>query len=173
MGDLGSAVDGVRGLDPVNLPTAELKTDLLRFTRHRSREDAVFAAWVLAAVRHQVGVEDGYVDTIGWLSWKTGSSRSELRRVVRLAELCELLPATGAAWRDGSDHHDRGRVDRRGTRCRTSTTSWSRSRASSSTAPGAVTTRRLRMLTQHFRNCARADGSQAGAAGRGDGRRRR
>ena len=52
-------------------------------------------------MRHQIGVEDGYVDTIAWLAWKTGISRSELRTIVRLAELCELLPDTGAAWRDG------------------------------------------------------------------------
>ena len=84
-----------------NLPAAELKTDLLRFSRQRDRADAGFAAWVLAAVRHQVGVEDGYADTIGWLAWKTGISRSELRKVVRLGELVELLPETGVAWREG------------------------------------------------------------------------
>src|SRR6478735_8841729 len=99
LGGLLSALGPVRDLDPAGDPG--LKDDLLRFARHRAREDAVFAAWVLAAIRNQVGVEDGYVDAIGWLSWKTGISRSDLRRVVRLAELCELLPDTGQAWRDG------------------------------------------------------------------------
>ena len=88
-------------LDPADLPDAALRTDLLRSARHAIAEDAAFAAWVLAAVRNQVGVEDGYVDTIGWLAWKTGKSRAELRKIVALAELCELLPATGAAWRAG------------------------------------------------------------------------
>ena len=82
-------------LDPAGMVDAELGADLLRFARVRSRQDATFAVWVLAAVRRGVGVSDGYVDTIGWLSWKTGTTRSELRRVVRLAELCELLPETG------------------------------------------------------------------------------
>ncbi len=84
-------MDGVLGLDPVNLPTAELKTDLLRWSRQRDRADAGFAAWVLAAVRNQVGVEDGYADTIGWLSWKTGTSRGELRRILRRAELVRVV----------------------------------------------------------------------------------
>ena len=137
----------------------ELKTDLLRFARVRSREDAVFAAWVLAAVRNQVGVEDGYVDTIGWLSWKTGTPRAELRRIIRHAELCELLPETGAAWKSG---------------------------AITTTAVALIADARvkdfddelvatesefldfarrgdhksLQMVTQHFRACARADGSK-------------
>src|SRR6476659_8389790 len=85
--DVLSAFEAVQDLDPAAMVDEELKTDLLRFARHRSREDARFAGWVLAAVRRQVGVEDGYVDTIGWLAGKTGPSRSDLRRVVRLAEL--------------------------------------------------------------------------------------
>src|SRR6478752_806503 len=101
LGDVLHAAEAVRDLDPAEMVDGRLKDDLLRFARHRSREDAVFAAWTLAAVRRQVGVEDGYVDTIGWLAWKTGTTRAELRKVVRCAELCELLPETGAAWRDG------------------------------------------------------------------------
>src|SRR6478609_3706373 len=99
--DLRGCVDDLLGLEPAEMPVAELKDDLLRWAKQRAREDAGIAAWTLAAVRRQVGVEDGYVDTIGWLSWKTGKSRAELRKMVRLAELCELLPDTGAAWRDG------------------------------------------------------------------------
>src|SRR6476469_4861499 len=102
LGDVLRASEAVRDLDPAGMVDEELRTDLLRFARHRSREDAMFAGWVLAAVRNQVGGEDGYVDTIGWLAWKTGSSRSDLRKTVRLAELCELLPATGEAWLDGT-----------------------------------------------------------------------
>src|SRR6476620_10536713 len=86
LGDVLRASDAVRDLDPAAMVDEELKTDLLRFARHRSREDARFAGWVLAAVRRQVGVEDGYVDTIGWLAGKNGATRSALRKVVRLAE---------------------------------------------------------------------------------------
>src|SRR3954466_11405428 len=100
LGGLLNALGPVRDLDPVADPG--LKDDLLRFARQRSREDAIFATWTLAAVRRGVGVSDGYADTIGWLSWKTGKPRAELRRVVRMAELVELLPATGQAWREGT-----------------------------------------------------------------------
>src|SRR5689334_17915697 len=157
--DVLRASEAVRDLAPAGMLDEELKTDLLRFARHRSREDAVFAGWVLAAVRRQVGVEDGYVDTIGWLSWKTGISRSDLRRVVRLAELCELLPATGAAWRDGqvstaavemiASARVRGFDDElvaiEGEFLERATRGDHKS---------------LQMLTQHFRACARADGSK-------------
>jgi hypothetical protein len=141
------------------MPGAALKTDLLRWSRQRDREDAGFAAWILAAVRAGIGVEDGYVDTIGWLAWKTGTSRSELRRIVRLAQLCELLPETGVAWRDGT------------------ITTTAVQLIAGARVPGfddellAVESdlldfarrgdhRSLRMATQHFKACARADGSK-------------
>ena len=101
VGDLRRAVDGVLDQDPASLPDAELHGDLERLARQRDRQDAAFAAWTLAAVRRGIGVADGYVDTIGWLAWKTCRPRAEIRRIVRLAELAEVLPATGAAWAAG------------------------------------------------------------------------
>jgi hypothetical protein len=159
LGDVLRASEAVRDLDPAGMADEELKTDLLRFARHRSREDATFAAWTLHAARRQVGIEDGYVNTIGWLSWKTGISRSELRRVVRLAELCELLPDTGDAWRDGS------------------ITTAAVEMIAAPRVPGCDEElvameeefldrarrgdhKSLLQLTRHFRACARADGSK-------------
>jgi hypothetical protein len=152
-------VDHLVDQDPAGMVDAELKDDLLRFARQRSREDAVFAAWVLAAVRRGVGVEDGYVDTIGWLAWKTGIPRAQLRKTVRLAELCELLPATGEAWRVG----------------KVSTAAVEM--IANARVPGfddelvaiegeflerAIRGdhKSLKILTEHFRACARADGSK-------------
>ena len=65
IGDLRLAVDGLVDLDPAAMVDGQLKDDLLRWARQRSREDAAFSSLVFAAVRRQVGVEDGYVDTIG------------------------------------------------------------------------------------------------------------
>src|SRR4051794_16540499 len=159
VGGLRTAVDAVLDLDPVEAGTAALKDDLLRWARQRSREDAGFASWVLAAVRNQVGVEDGYVDTIGWLAWKTGISRSELRKVVRLAELCELLPDTGDAWRDGKISTNAvemiaaARVPNCDDElCAMEAEFLERARRGDHKTLG--------MLTRHFRNCARADGSK-------------
>jgi len=102
LGDLVQAWDGVGALDPPEMVDAELSSDLLRLARHRSREDAGFATWVLAAVRRGVGAVDGYTDPVAWLAWKMCRPRTEIRRIVRNAELAELLPATGAAWAQGS-----------------------------------------------------------------------
>src|SRR6478735_5075479 len=159
VGDLGTAVEQVLDLDPVAMPGAALKTDLLRWFRRRNREDAGVAAWVLAAVRHQVGVEDGYVDTIGWLSWQTGKPRGELRRIVRLAEVCELLPATREAWGAGqvstaavemiADARVKG-FDDELVATESEFLDFARRGDHKS----------LRLVTQHFRACARADGSK-------------
>jgi hypothetical protein len=152
-------VDGLVDQDPAEMVDVALKDDLLRWAWQRSRQDAVFASWVLAAVRRQVGVEDGYVDTIGWLAWKTGIPRSELRRVVRLAEVCELLPATGRAWRDGKvttaavDLIANARVK-------------GFDEELVAVEPEFLERamrgdhKSLQSLTQHFRACARADGSK-------------
>ena len=152
-------MEQVLELDPVAMPGAALKTDLLRWFRRRDREDAGVAAWVLAAVRHQVGVEDGYVDTIGWLSWRTGKPRGELRRIVRLAEVCELLPATREAWGAGqvstaavemiADARVKG-FDDELVATESEFLDFARRGDHKS----------LRMVTQHFRACARADGSK-------------
>src|SRR6478672_3359221 len=164
VGDLGTAIEGVLGLDPVALPAAELQTDLLRWSRRRDREDAGFAAWVLAAVRTGIGVEDGFVDTVAWLSWKTGRTRGDLRKLLRSAELAELLPETGQAWRDGK------------------ITTTAVELIAAARVPDCDEELRamepefldramrgdhktLRMLTQHFRACARADGSKPALPG--------
>ncbi len=153
------AFEPVRDLDPVELFDEELKVDLLRFARHRSREDAVFATWLLAAVRRGVGVSDGYVDTIGWLSWKTGKPRAELRRIVRLAELCELLPATGQAWRAGRVTTTAVELIA-GARVQDCDEQLVAIEAEFLDRATRGDHKSLQRLTQHFRACARADGNQ-------------
>src|SRR6476619_6447742 len=159
VGDLGTVVDRLADLDPARMVDAELGPDLLRFARHRSREDAVFAIWTLAAVRRGVGVEDGYVDTIGWLAWKTGKSRAELRRVVRMAELCELLPATGAAWREGRITTTAVEMIA-GARVANCDDELVVMEAEFLDRAMRGDHKSLQRLTQHFRACARADGSK-------------
>jgi Domain of unknown function (DUF222) len=163
VGELRTVLDRVLDLDPVNMPDSELQTDLLRWSRQRDREDAGFATWVLAAVRGGVGVSDGYVDTIGWLHWKTGKSRAELRRIVRHAELAELLPVTGQAWSDGKI-------------TTTAVEMIASARVPNCDEELAATEeafldfarrgdhKRLAQATQHFRACARADGSKPAPA---------
>ena len=138
---------------------AELQADLLRLARRQDRLDAAFAAWTLSAVRRQVGIADGYVDTVGWLAWKTCRSRAAIRRVVRLAELAELLPATGQAWRDGEVSTAAVELI---------VGAWVPDCDAELVAmePEFLDRARrgdhksLKMFTQHFRFCARADGSK-------------
>ncbi len=145
--------------DPAGMVDQELATDLLRLARARSREDAVFASWTLAAVRRQVGVEDGYVDTIGWLAWKTGTPRCEVRKVVRMAELCELLPRTAEAWKAG-------RVSTTAVemiadaRVRDCDDELAEMEAEFLDRAERGDHKSLKILTQHFKACARADGSK-------------
>ena len=159
VGALGCAVEAVLGLDPVALPAAELKADLLRWSRRRDREDAGFAGWVLAAVRQGIGVEDGYVDTISWLSWKTCRTRVEIRRIVRLAELAELLPETGAAWAAGEISTAAVALiaDARVPGCDEELAAMEPEFLDRAKR-GAR--KDLQLLTQHFKACARADGSK-------------
>ena len=144
----------------------------MRFARQRPA-GAAFAAWVLAAVRNGVGVEDGYADTLGWLSWKSGTSRGELRRLCGRAELCELLPETGAAVARGSDHHRGGRVDRRRTRPGLRRGARSDRGRVPRTRACVVITSRLQMLTAALPGLCAGRWFEAGAAGWGHGRRRR
>jgi hypothetical protein len=159
VGTLRAAVDGVVGQDPADLVDAELGTDLLRWSRQRDREDAGFAARVLAAVRRGVGVADGYVDTVGWLAWKSCRTRSAIRQVVRLAELAELLPETGVAWAGGeiSTHAVELIANARVPGCDEELRAMEPEFLDLARRGDR---KRLQVLTQHFKACARADGSK-------------
>jgi hypothetical protein len=159
LGELLAAFEPVGDQDPSRMVDAELHDDLLRFARHRSREDAIFAGWVLAAVRRGIGVEDGYVDTIGWLAWKTGTPGAELRRIVRRAELCELLPDTGTAWTEGAITTTAVEMIA-GARVKDCDAELVAMEPEFLDRAMRGDHQSLKILTQHFKECARADGSK-------------
>jgi hypothetical protein len=159
VGDLRTAVDGLVDLDLLTMPDSEVGTDLLRWSRQRDREDAAFATRVLAAVRRGVGVSDGYVDTLGWLHWKTGKARAELRKMLRCAELCELLPVTGQAWRDGTISTTAVELIT-AARVKDCDEDLAAMEATFLDFARRGDHKRLQQVTQHFRACARADGSK-------------
>ena len=82
--------------------TTTLGTDLLRFAAATRPAGRGLRGLGARRGARGVGVEDGYVDTIGWLCVEV---REVARRAAQdrcdWAELCELLPETGAAWREG------------------------------------------------------------------------
>jgi hypothetical protein len=93
------------------------------------------------------------------VSWKTGLSRPTVGKVLRHAELAELLPETGQAWRDG-------------TITTTAVELIAAARVQDcdeelAAMEGEFLDRAMRgdhkslkILTQHFKACARADGSK-------------
>ncbi len=159
VGDLRHTVDAVGALDPAGMADAELQGDLVRLARQRDRQDAAFAAWTLAAVRRGIGVADGYADTIGWLAWKTCRPRAEIRRIVRLAELAELLAETGAAWAAGE-------ITTAAVELIAAARVAGCDEELAAMEPEFLERARrgarkdLQILTQHFTACARADGSK-------------
>ena len=110
-------------------------------------------------MRRQVGVADGYVDTVGWLAWKTCRPRAEIRRVVRLAELAEILPATGAAWAAGEVSTAAVELIA-GARVPDCDAELVAMEPEFLDRAKRGDHKSLKMLTQHFRACARADGSK-------------
>ena len=152
-------MDAVIDQDPGALTDEELRVDVLRLRRQMDRLEAAFAERTSAANRRAVGLVDGHQSTPAWVAWKTGMPRGAVARVLRTADVCELLPATNAAWRSGEitstavdmivsarvqnfDEEPRGvedeflRIATRGDH------------------------KTLRSVTRHFRACARADGSK-------------
>ena len=161
VGDLRTAVDRLVDQDPPERPRREWARiccgsgSRSTGTTRRSRVDLAAVASVGRSASRT-----GTSTRSAGSRWKTGTSRSELRRVVRLAELCELLPETGPAWRDGKitttavEMIAGARVadfDEELVAIEAEFLDFARC---------AVTTRALQMLTQHFRACARADGSK-------------
>jgi hypothetical protein len=162
VGELRSVADRVIAQDPADLTDAELGLDLVRLRRQIDRLEAAFSDRTLAANRRGVGLADGHRSTPAWLAWKAGMHRGAVNRSLRHAEVCELLPETGRAWRDGE------------------ITAAAVELIANARVPGADDAlvaveeefldrarrgdhRSLGVLTRHFALCARADGSAPAA----------
>ncbi len=98
---LDAAIERVSALDPSASNDTALAGDVVWSRRRMDRVDAIAAEWTLAAHRRGVCSVDGYRFTASWLGWKTGVYAGQVRRTINTAEVAELLPETGAAWRDG------------------------------------------------------------------------
>ncbi|MGZ6953805.1 MAG: hypothetical protein ACXVJX_17050, partial [Acidimicrobiia bacterium] len=92
---LRAAVDQVLAPDPAGQTDSELGADLVRLRRQMDRLEAAFAQRALAAHRRGVGLVDGHPSTPAWIAWQTGMPRPAVGKVLRHAELVELLPETG------------------------------------------------------------------------------
>ena len=156
---LGLVVDALLAQDPAALNDEEFAVGVLRERRLMDRLDADLARRALAANRRGIGLEDGYQSTPAWLAWKTGMHRSAVGKVLRHAELTELLPETGQAWRDGAITSTAVEL------IAAARVAGHDEELAAVEAEFLKTARRgdhktLRILTQHFAKCAKADGSK-------------
>lgn len=152
-------VEELVALDPAGLADAELAQDLVRLARLRDRLESVATVWSRAACVRGIGLADGHVSTPAWISWQTGQPRGAVNRMLRTAEVCELLPETAAAWAGGEitsgavDLITSARVagfDDELVACEDEFLTFARRRDHKS----------LRIATQHFAGCALADGTK-------------
>ena len=97
-----TAVDTLTASFDVDAMTdAEIGSDLIRVRKLVDRLQAVAADLTAKAHQRGVGTEDGHASTAAWIRWKTGQTLTDVHRARQHGELAQLLPATGAAWRDG------------------------------------------------------------------------
>ncbi len=146
-------------LDVDAMTDARIGSDLIRVRKLIDRLQAVAAGLTSTAHRRGVGAEDGHASTAVWIRWKTGQTLTDVHRTQKQGELAELLPATGRAWRDGQiTTHAVELV--------------ARARVAGHDVELAACEpqfldlatrhdhRSLRIATEHFARCARADGNR-------------
>lgn len=151
--------DALTGLDPVSLGDAALREVTLRVRRVMDRLDGVFARLAAVSNGRGVGADQANGTTAGWLAREAGMRIGDVRGAIEAGQACELLPATGEAWRAGWISSAAARTitaarvdghDDRLAACEGVLLGFARR--------GGM--RSLRRAVGHFRNLALADGSR-------------
>jgi hypothetical protein len=145
-------------LDPAVSSDAAIADELVALRREIDRMEARFAE--LAWVGHQrgIGAADGSPSTQAWLRKHTGMREGDARTAINAGEVGEMLPKVGAAWRDGVIHSGAAKTIA-GARVEGHDL---KLRALEDLFLGlarADDMRELRRACAHFRDCAKADGS--------------
>ena len=98
---LRAAIELFTAAPSESLTDAALSADVIRLRAQIGRLEAIFAEYTLGSHRRGLCGHDAMRSTPAWLAWQTGLARGQVRRAIDTAELAELLPTIGAAWRDG------------------------------------------------------------------------
>ncbi len=98
---LRAAIELFSTAPSASLSDAALSGDVIRLRRQMGRLEAVFAEYALASHRRGLCGHDAMRSTPAWLAWQTGLHRGQVSRAIATADLAELLPTMGAAWRAG------------------------------------------------------------------------
>jgi Domain of unknown function (DUF222) len=156
---LREVVDELAGSDPFELSDAALAVELLAMRSEIDRLEALFAQRAALAHRRGVGALDGAHSTASWLRSQAGMREWDAKAAIEAGAVCELLPETGAAWRAGEISSGAARtifgarVDGHDDELR-----GSESALLDLARRGDL--KSLRLAARHFRNLARAGGSE-------------
>jgi hypothetical protein len=148
-----------RAPDPDRMSDLEIADELVRRRAEIDRLEAEFAQLAWAGHRRGIGAVDGSPSTQAWLRRHTGMREGDARAAFETGEVSELLSAIGAAWRQGEittgavrtiaaarvDGHDLELVALQDMLL---------------VLARADDQRELRRACAHFRDCARADGTE-------------
>ena len=156
---LGVVADGLAAMDPSTFGDVALADSLVALRRAMDRQDAVFSRWASAGHVRGVGQVDGAASTAAWLRHRAGMREGDAKAAIECGEVSELLGEIGAAWRAGEIPTGSMRTivaarvpgrDDKYAQCEDVFLDLAR----------AGDVRNLRRATAHFRNLARADGTE-------------
>lgn len=159
VGELEAAAAAFAGVEPASLDDATFAEATLGLRRTVDRLEGIFARLAAAAAGRGIGTDRVNGSTAGWLTREAGMRTGDAHRAIDAGRVCELLPATGDAWRAGGIPTAGARTiiaarvpghDDRLVACEHILLDFARRRD----------TRSLRRAAGHFRNLALTDGSR-------------
>ena len=156
---LRAAVHATLVTDPSELGDVGLSEEIISLRAEIDRLEAQFARLVFAGHQRWIGSADGSPSTPAWLRHRTGMREGDARAAIEAGEVCEVLPATARAWRDG---------EITGGAARTIIGARVEGHDAKLRAVEPVlldmaregATRELQRTCAHFRHCAQADGTE-------------
>ena len=152
-------LESSRAFAPSGMSDLEIADELVALRREIDRMEARFARLAWAGHQRGIGAVDGSPSTQAWLRRHTGMREGDARAAIETGSVSELLPSIGDAWRHGEvttgavrtiagarvDGHDLKLVALEDLLL---------------VLARADDQRELRRACAHFRDCARADGTE-------------
>jgi hypothetical protein len=146
-------------LEVSSLRDVEIADELVALRSEIDRMEARFAQLAWAGHQRGIGAVDGSPSTQAWLRRHTGLREGEARTSIEAGRVSELLPKIGTAWREGeitggaAKTIAAARVEGHDLKLRALEDTFLR-------LARADDQRELTRACTHFRNCAKADGTE-------------
>ncbi len=156
---LRAAVDATLETDPSDLGDVGLSEEIISLRAEIDRLEAQFARLVYAGHQRGIGNVDGSPSTAAWLRRRTGMREGDARAAIEAGEVCEVLPTTAQAWRDGEITAGAARTII-GARVKGHDAKLRAVEPVLLDMARDGATRELQRTCAHFRQCAQADGTE-------------